>query len=359
MYAKRGGMNSHKSVLLFLGSCFLYGVSLSTDQASICASLPLESGSLCQMGRASADRPILMPLVQMPDEARIVKCQQAIAEQLHKNARTRLLVRGATLLGVCAICSSFFAPTKKMAGDLVNAVRRRFSGVKVDEPLPQCKLDQKKIQETIEYTYKELNAPWWHKVFEVMGYSSLGFFVTQQLERASDALAISLFYPVTLRWFIEHSHPIIVARTTFLEAKSAQEGAQEVTITRSPYLEEIERFVSVCSDPKALSGQAHDTQTYCVITGINSFIDQLEKVLGFIGYQQQHAAPAAADQIAVTLAALYASAQHFCVSVQEILQSSGPSLTDKKRSMVILLRDMKAELSRFIVDRLYRLESEE
>lgn len=347
LYAKRGGMNSHKSVLLFLGSCFLYGVSLSTDQASICASLPLESGSRCRMGGASADRPILMPLIQMPDEARIVKYQQTSERRLQKNARNRLLMRAVTVLGVGAVCYNFFGPAKNFVGGLLRAKKQ-------DQPLPH-QLDQ----HMIDCLYEQINAPWWHKVFEVMGYSSLGFFVTQQLERASDALAESLFYPVTLRWFIEHSHPIIVARTTFLEGKTTQEGAQEVTITRSPYLEEIERFVSVCSDPKALSGQAHDTQTYCVITGINSFIDQLEKVLGFIGYQQQHAVPAAAGQIAVTRTALYENAQHFCACVQEILQSSSSSLADKKRSLVILLQDMKAELSRLIVDRLYRLESEE
>lgn len=352
MYAKRGGMTGRVKVLVFLGSCCFYGMLSSMEQTSVCAPLPIDSGCGCRLENASrscVDKTILMPSIQAPDEARIAKNQQAIEQRLHKNARNRLLMRAVTLLGVGAVGYNLFVPAKNFVFGWLRAKKQNPAAVTVPPPVQ----DQQ-----IREMYEHFNAPWWHKACEVVGYSSLGFFVTQQLERASDALAESLFYPVTLRWFIEHSHPIIVARTVVLEGNAMQEGAQEVTITRSPYLEEIERFIAVCSDQAALSVQAHDTQTYCVITGINSFISQLEKVLGFMGYQQ-HAAPALADQRAVTRAALYSSAQHFCVSVQEILQSSTTSLPAKKESLVILLHEMKAELSRLIVDRLYRLESEE
>ena len=259
MYAKRSGMNSRKSVLLFLGSCFLHGMSLSTDQAtSVCASLPLGSSSLCRKGGAFADKPILMPLIRMPDEARIAKNQQAIEWRLHKNARNRLLMRAVTVLGVGAVCYNLFGPAKNFVCGWLQA-KKQTSAVGADN---QC-LPREIDQQTKDQVNAFFNRPWWHKAFEVVEYSSLGFFVTQQLERASDALAESLFYPVTLRWFVERSHPVIVARTMVFEGKTVQEGAQEVTISRSPYLEEIERFVSVCSDQAALSDRAHDTQNSC------------------------------------------------------------------------------------------------
>jgi len=123
-------------------------------------------------------------------------------------------------------------------------------------------------------------------------------------------------------------------------------------------LEEIERFVQVCSASSALSMSAHDPETYFVITGLNSFIRQLEMVLGFMGYQHEHATPLLAVEIRVTRDTLMQYARHFSIRVDQILRSATLPLEEKKTTLISLAQEMRLHLSRLLVDRLYRLESE-
>ena len=63
-------------------------------------------------------------------------------------------------------------------------------------------------------------------------------------------------------------------------------------------------------------------------------------------------------EIQVTRDAVFQCARHFCGHVQEILQSSSMQLEEKKTALVFRAQELQAHLSRLIVDRLYRLESE-
>lgn len=284
-----------------------------------------------------------MPLVRLPDQTRVDVCHTALRQQLQINARNRAIVRGVSALSAAYIVYTLLGSAKQCVG-------RMCGYAAAQQPLSH--------EQLTELVRSVVDKSLWARFLEIAGCSSLGFFVTQVLERVSAGLAKSLFYPLTARWFIERTHPIVLMRSVSLDADVSGDGERDLTAVHSPYVEEIEGFIGACSQETALLVDAHDAPSYCVLTAINSFVGQAEWVLAFMQYQEQQVSPVLAGEIAVTRQALMHAVEEFALIVRTVVQKKSVPLVERKQELLGALHAFKSALHRLIVHRLYRLETE-
>jgi hypothetical protein len=327
-----------KKVLLGLCCVWGFGGYAHADQP---ASSTIDQMQSTQTNLASVTGNPIVPAVCFPDMRRCDAYQCQLEKMFSRNGLIRKAVQGVTLAGLAYLCY-------KIGGDAV----ARWFGKAAPETVKISAVSATCLSESeIQAVRALINQSWWHKPLEIMEYSTLGYFVTKQLERADAALATRIFFPITLQWFIEK-------KQNFMQLGMIEKDGNDSIVLHIPLIDEIERSVAACSDVTALSEKTHDTATYFVITGINNIVAQLEQVLGFMGYKQAHVAPNIALEMGVTRQVLMQKTNAFCQKVQDVLLASYMEAVEKKAIITATLQEMRMHLRRLIVDRFYRLELE-